>query len=112
MSLKSCKPNPRLRQRSLVPVELTGGQAIRMALESRGYTLSGIARSLGLSRKAVSGCANGHWRSPRVEEAIAGLIGVAPETLFGHRSLPRDSVPSGATPVNGRVSPSDRQCAA
>ena len=108
MSLKSCKPNPRLKQKSLVPVEMTGGQAIRIALASRGVTFAAIARELETTRKAVSGCANGHWRSPRVEAAIAAHLGVAPETLFGPRSLPAESVTPGAASVNARVSGSDR----
>lgn len=60
-------------------------QEIRDALKERGYTISGVARDLGISAATVTTVSQGYRRSARVEEYLAQLLGVSTACLFPER---------------------------
>ncbi len=60
-------------------------QEIREALKLRGYTMSDIARELGISPASVTTVSQGYRRSARVEERIAQLLDTTAAGLFPER---------------------------
>lgn len=59
---------------------------IKSLLVRKRITAQMIADELGLSRPAVSGPLNGHWRSRRVEEYVAQRLGRKYERLWGEKA--------------------------
>ena len=85
-------------------VELTQAERIQLALRRCGKTLADVSRDLGVTKPAVSAVVRGEWRSRRVEDCIALLLGVPAERLFGPRHLSGDSVARDKPSVNVGVS--------
>lgn len=56
---------------------------IKCVLEENGHTLASLARKLEVSRQAISKVKD--RPSARVQEAIAGVIGMEPEDLWPDR---------------------------
>lgn len=65
--------------------QLVRHQQIREALKARGYTISDVARELGISPASVTIVSQGYRRSARTEEYLAMLIGTTADTLFPER---------------------------
>lgn len=60
-------------------------QEIREALKARGYTISDVARELGISPASVTTVSQGYRRSARTEQFLAALLGTTAATLFPER---------------------------
>jgi predicted transcriptional regulator len=85
-------------------VEVSSGDAIRLALLSKGYTLKAIAKELGVTRGAVTGVIHGHWNSDRIWSRIASLLGRSVRSIQGRKALSLVSVTRETSVVNVRVS--------
>lgn len=60
-------------------------EQIKLALKLKGILLADVAEELGVSRALVSGALLGHFRSSRVEQAIAEHLETTPEALWSDR---------------------------
>lgn len=99
---------PSAREPSLgLLLDLSRGDVIRLALQSKGHSLASVARDLGVSRAAVSGAVHGHWTSARILAHLAALLGVPVESLQG-RPLTPVSVAGAGRRVNAGLSESSR----
>jgi Ner family transcriptional regulator len=58
---------------------------ITARLAARGITLSQIAREIDRTRGLITAVSQGHYRSHRVEEAIATRLDCAPSELWPDR---------------------------
>lgn len=56
--------------------------AIIQAIKAEHGTVGKFARHIGVSNPAVSGVIHGHWRSARIEAALAELVGYPVHVLF------------------------------
>lgn len=54
----------------------------KAAIKGTFGTIGAFALSIGASRVAVSAVLNGHWRSARIESALATLTGYSHDVLF------------------------------
>ena len=52
----------------------------------KGITGAAVARELGVTRGAVNAVIGGHWRSPRVEAAIARALKVRVSDLWPEKT--------------------------
>ncbi len=59
---------------------------IANACQWQGVTLAEIGRRVGVGRSMVSQVVGGGKRSPRVERALARLVGIPPRDLFPPRA--------------------------
>ena len=94
-----------------LPLNLSRGEILRLALASRGHSLASIARDLGVSRVAVSGVVHGHWTSARILSHLAALLGVSVDAIRC-QSLTPVSVARRDSAVNVGVSRSARHAPA
>ncbi len=67
-------------------IVLQPSEIIHVLLARQGLSLAAVAKQLGLTRKAISGVVNGHWRSQRVESYLSELLGFSLTELFGQAS--------------------------
>lgn len=58
---------------------------IKTELKLLGITPSDLSRELGLNRNSVTCCLNGHFRSERIEKAVADTIGKPLHVVFPER---------------------------
>ena len=65
--------------------QLVRHQEIREALKLRGYTISAVARELGISPASVTTVSQGYRRSANVEAHLARLLGTTAAALFPER---------------------------
>ncbi len=52
------------------------------AIKGSHGTIFAFSTRVGVSRQAVSAVLNGHWRSARIETALAHLTGIPMQVLF------------------------------
>ncbi len=57
-------------------------RACLAALRAQAMNMATFAATVGVSRQAVSQVLNGHWRSKRIELALAALTGYPVAVLF------------------------------
>lgn len=60
-------------------------EQLKLALKLKGILLTNVAEELGVSRALVSGALLGHFRSSRVETAIANHLDTTPDALWPDR---------------------------
>ena len=56
---------------------------IRTLMLKKGITGGDIARTLGMTRTAINAVIKGFWPSPRVQDAVAEILGAPYEKLWG-----------------------------
>jgi hypothetical protein len=66
-------------------MERTKYLKIRILMLRKGITGGDIARKLKVSRTAVNEVIVGRWKSPRVQKAIAEILKVPYEKLWGKK---------------------------
>ncbi len=84
--------------------EIKRHERIKMALRLAGSSLSQIARELGVQASTVASVSRGTCRSRRIEAAISGKLGLAPERLWPDRTLARPA-PSSVTTKGRKAMP-------
>lgn len=65
--------------------QLARHQEIRKALKELGYTITDVARELGISPATVTTVSQGYRRSAKVEAHLAQLLGTTASSLFPER---------------------------
>jgi lambda repressor-like predicted transcriptional regulator len=81
---------PRRPAKPVRPDEKVGPRARRIMVASacrwHGTSLAEVGRRVGVGRSMVSQVVGGGKRSPKVERALARLVGVPPKDLFPPRA--------------------------
>lgn len=68
--------------RNTIPFAAVRAAFLLDAIKEKHKTMTRFARTLGVTQAAVSGVIRGHWRSARIEKALADLAGIPAEILF------------------------------
>jgi len=68
------------------PLDRERRQRVLVALAELGMTVSGLARSLGVTRTCISEVINGRRLSPKTEQRIAEFLGKPADYLFPCRT--------------------------
>lgn len=99
---------PRSRRPQGLRIELSEPDAIKMALKTKGYSLTTVAAELHVTRPAVSLVILGYRRSERILAHLAAILDVPVDMIRPRKPVTVVSIARTATPVNVRVSTSSR----
>lgn len=66
-------------------IDLEKHAFIKARLEIAGWSLSALAKSIGVAQSSVSTVSQGYRRSHKIQTAIASALGTTPEQLWPER---------------------------